>query len=299
MKTLVVGQVTHDLYEGDYVAGGCAFYGAHVHRRMDGETHLVTVVGEDFRCDEAIDDIEATLVRRGETTVFANYYPSGRLRQQLLLAQAPKVTPEMAPPQWLEADLVHLAPVLGEVDLQAWKEAVGDGLLAINVQGWVKEKGSAVDAETLESYQNRGVTGSAYRVRQKSWDISAPELTGVDVACLSEEDLAGQRRLLPRLVDAIPVVALTLGERGSRIFVDGKERARIGIYPTEAVDPTGAGDVFAASFVHRLADGDDPIEAARFGAAAASVIVEGRGPEALDRLNQIQKRMNTISASIV
>ncbi len=299
MKTLVVGQVTHDLYEGEFVPGGCAFYGAQVHRRMSGETHLVSVVGEDFQCDQAISEIEATVIRQGETTVFANYYPDQGPRQQLLVASAPAVTPEMAPPKWLEADLVHLAPVFGEIDLQAWKKAVGQGLLAINVQGWLKYRGSKIDPQKLENLQRRGLSGAAHRVVHRPWQVGSSDLEGVDVVCLSEEDLIGQTRLLPRLVEAVPVVALTLGERGSRIFVDGKERARIGIYPTEAVDPTGAGDVFAAAMVHRLAGGDDPVEAARYGAAAASVVIEGQGPDALGGLSQLEKRVNRISASVV
>ena len=57
------------------------------------------------------------------------------------------------------------------------------------------------------------------------------------------------------------------------------------------MDPTGAGDVFAAAFLLALARGDDPVDAARLGAAAASIVVEGRGGDALPRLGETWARV--------
>lgn len=293
MRTLVAGHVTHDRYEEGFVAGGCAFYGAKVHRRLSGDTHLVTVVGEDFERDDEIAEFDATVERSGATTVFANYYPPGEPRIQLLETRAPEVTPELAPPEWLEADLVHLAPVLGEIDLLAWKRAAGDGMLAINIQGWIKDAADTVEPSRLEQIQRRGVSGEARRVEQRLWKVSEEDLSGVDVACLGEEDVIDQPGLLDKLVSAVPVVAFTLGERGSRIYVDG-EPTEVGIYETEAVDPTGAGDVFAAGFTHRLADGCDPIEAARFASACASIVVEEIGAHALTRLSEAGARAESV-----
>ncbi|MFW5967700.1 MAG: PfkB family carbohydrate kinase [Persicimonas sp.] len=293
MRTLVAGHVTHDHYAEGFVAGGCAFYGAKVHDRLDGETHLVTVVGDDFTRDDEIADLDATIRRSGETTVFANYYPPDEPRIQLLEVRAPEVTPELAPPEWLDADLVHLAPVLGEIDLSAWKRAVGDGMLAINIQGWIKDAADPVEPSRLEEIQRRGVSGEARRVAQRLWEVSEEDLDGVAVACLGEEDVIDQPGLLDKLVSAVPVVAFTLGERGSRIFVDG-ESTEVGIYETEASDPTGAGDVFAAGFTHKLAAGVDPIEAARFAAACASVVVEETGARALTRLDEASARAERV-----
>lgn len=289
----MVGHITHDRYEGGFVAGGCAFYGAKVHNELERETFLLGAVGEDFACEEAIGELNYQLERRGETTVFANYYPSRGPRVQLLEASGPPILPKNAPPRWLKADLVHLAPVLGEVDLQAWKAAVGDGLLAINVQGWIKEAGPLVDASALEAGQQRGLRGQARQVVQRPWEVTPEELNGVDIACLSEEDLIGQGDLLERLVQTIPIVALTFGEKGSRIFVNGEPRS-VGIFETDAVDPTGAGDVFAAAFCHKIASGIHPVEAARFAAAAASICVEAIGPGALHRLGEAEQRARQV-----
>ncbi|QDG50912.1 hypothetical protein FIV42_09250 [Persicimonas caeni] len=320
MKTLIAGHTTHDHYQGGFAAGGCAFYGAKVHHALDrlaararcprtdgtsaasvrghlalvdGHTHLVTVVGHDFTRDDELSDLDATVHRQGQTTVFANYYPDDAPRIQLLEAMAPEVTPDMVSDTMLDADLVHLAPVLGEIDLLRWKDAVGDGLLAINVQGWIKVPGPVFDASELEGVQQRGVTGQAHRVVQQFWDVTEEDFRGVDIACLSEEDVIDQPGLLDKLVRAVPIVAYTLGEQGSRIYVDG-EPTEVGIYPTDAVDPTGAGDTFAASFCHQIAAGHAPVDAARFAAACASIVVEDIGARALTRLDEAEGRMEAI-----
>ena len=57
------------------------------------------------------------------------------------------------------------------------------------------------------------------------------------------------------------------------------------------MDPTGAGDVFAAAMLLALARGDDPVSAARLGAAAASIVVEGRGGETLARVGEAWERV--------
>lgn len=253
------------------------------------------MVGEDFACDDALAHLDHTIRRSGKTTTFANYYPPNQPRVQLLEAQAPEITSDMAPTDWLDADLVHLAPVLQEIDLLAWKEAVGDGLLAINIQGWIKVAGPEVDPGLLEQTQARGVRGPAHRVVQQPWTVTVDDLQGIDVACLSEEDIIDQPGLLDKLIYAVPIVAFTLGEKGSRIYVD-EEPTEVGIYETEVVDPTGAGDVFAATFTHMLAVGKEPVEAARYASAASSIVVEDVGARALERLDEIGERAEHIRA---
>ncbi len=293
MKTLVIGHVTHDHYQEGLVAGGCAYYGAMVHARLSGSTHLVALVGEDFVCEQALEGLSATVHRSGQTTVFANYYPPDAPRIQLLEAMADNIYPHHIPAGFEDAHLVHLAPVLSEVELDAWDFGAFGGLVAINVQGWIKVAGDAVEAAEFEQFQQRGVGGEhsqnpARRVVQKFWDVRVEQLAGIDVACLSEEDIIGQGDLLERLIAAIPVVALTLGEHGSRIYVNG-QAVEVGIYPTEIVDPTGAGDVFAAMFTHKIAEGFSAADAARFGAAASSIVIEDIGARALFRADFVQE----------
>jgi sugar/nucleoside kinase (ribokinase family) len=182
------------------------------------------------------------------------------------------VTPAQLPAAWRRCELLHLAPVMGEVELAAWLAAELDaGLVGIGIQGWIKE------------------AGAGERVVQKRWDVDARALAGVGAACVGEEDLIDQGDLLDTLVRAVPVVALTHGKAGCDVIVKGKT-TRVGIYPAKEVDPTGAGDVFAAGFLNGLARGLAPVEAARLGAAAASIAVEGRATDSLGQLGDAGRR---------
>ncbi len=77
MSVVIAGHVTHDRYGEDLVAGGCAFYGAHVHAGLGAHVRLVAGVGEDFACDHALTGIERRVRRAGQTTRFTNRYPAG------------------------------------------------------------------------------------------------------------------------------------------------------------------------------------------------------------------------------
>jgi sugar/nucleoside kinase (ribokinase family) len=57
------------------------------------------------------------------------------------------------------------------------------------------------------------------------------------------------------------------------------------------VDPTGAGDVFAAAFVIALWRGKPALEAVRFAHAAASFVVEAPGASGIPTEERIRGRL--------
>jgi len=72
-------------------------------------------------------------------------------------------------------------------------------------------------------------------------------------------------------------VAVTCGARGVQLVSDAGE-AWVDAVPAPAVvDQTGAGDAFVGTLTARLVLGDDLVTAAQLGAAAASLVVGGRG----------------------
>lgn len=309
-RVLIVGHVTHDRLGSGLVPGGSVYYAGEVYRRLGADVRICAAVGTDFQFDHWLARTPHRVARRGETTVFTNLYPPGHARIQLLGAVAPPVTPEGLPDDLRSADIVHLMPVMGEVDIAAWKRAVDTRLLAINVQGWLREAGPEVDREAVRAQFGDDVASwvRGRHVMQKRWDIDKEALEGVDVACLSEEDLDGQGDLLDRLCEAIPLVAFTLGRRGCEVIESGEsresresresgrssKRTHVGVYRTDEVDLTGAGDTFAAAFLYQLALGQPVIEAARFGAAAASIVIEAVGARALEHLDQAYERAGMV-----
>ncbi len=66
------------------------------------------------------------------------------------------------------------------------------------------------------------------------------------------------------------MLCLTLGPRGSMMLVDDRLYVAPGL-AVEAVDTTGAGDVFRAGFIHAFLSGAAPAEILRFANAAAAV----------------------------
>ena len=272
VRVLVAGHVTHDRYGDAIVPGGCAFYGALTHRALGAEVQLVTAVGADFACDDALTGLDAQVTRAGRTTLFTNTYPPGGVRVQRIEATAPRVEPPATVPA---VALVHLAPVMQELDLAAWLAAARGRRVAIGIQGWIKDRGPE---ET---------------VVQTPWQVDGALLAQVAVAAVGEEDLLQQGDLLDRLCRHVPVVAFTHGKHGCDVIIAGRT-TRVGVHPAHEVDPTGAGDTFAAGFFFGLARGQDPLDAARLGAAAASIVVEARGGEALPRVGEAYARAAAI-----
>jgi 2-dehydro-3-deoxygluconokinase len=72
------------------------------------------------------------------------------------------------------------------------------------------------------------------------------------------------------------IVALKLGADGA-IVADQTQRIRIGPHRCNAVDATGAGDVFGGAFIARLLAGDDLAAAGLYASVAAALSTEGYG----------------------
>ncbi len=72
------------------------------------------------------------------------------------------------------------------------------------------------------------------------------------------------------------IVIYKMGQEGAITFAGGKE-IRTGIYPVDALKPTGAGDSFMAGLMTSLADGHDLKPAILRGSACASITVSRPG----------------------
>ncbi|UWQ18190.1 5-dehydro-2-deoxygluconokinase [Jannaschia sp. M317] len=71
-------------------------------------------------------------------------------------------------------------------------------------------------------------------------------------------------------------VIYKMGEKGAITFVDGAE-IRTGIFPVEALKPTGAGDSFMAGLLSSIAGGHDLKTAILRGSACAAIVVARPG----------------------
>jgi 5-dehydro-2-deoxygluconokinase len=72
--------------------------------------------------------------------------------------------------------------------------------------------------------------------------------------------------------DGAQIVIYKMGDRGA-ITITPEAETRTGIYQTDALKPTGAGDSFMAGFLAALADGMPVAQAVQRGSAAAAIVV--------------------------
>nr|WP_286207579.1 adenosine kinase [Hephaestia sp. MAHUQ-44] len=80
-----------------------------------------------------------------------------------------------------------------------------------------------------------------------------------------------------RIAPQVPVLVATRSEKGAIAIADGV-RAEVAAEPIDAVvDTTGAGDLFAAGFLHGQAQGYDLEKSLRFGAICAAEVISHYG----------------------
>jgi sugar/nucleoside kinase (ribokinase family) len=108
------------------------------------------------------------------------------------------------------------------------------------------------------------------------WPDPRPVLARAQALFLSSDDVAGWEARAIELYQEVPLGALTFADKGAVLFVNG-ERHAVPAAPAHEVEPTGAGDVFAAAFLVRYNASGDPFEAASYAAIAGALTVEASG----------------------
>lgn len=98
-------------------------------------------------------------------------------------------------------------------------------------------------------------------------------LTGMPVTTVEEAEAAARRLREMGAGTAI----ITLGEKGA-LYHDGARTVHVPPFKAgPVVETTGAGDAFNGGFAAALAEGQDPVEAVRFGSATAGISVTRPG----------------------
>jgi len=93
--------------------------------------------------------------------------------------------------------------------------------------------------------------------------------------CFPNEDEADV--LEQGLLDAYEVLVLKRGSRGAQVLRRGAEPVEVSNQPATSIDPTGAGDAFAAGYLAAMMRGADDAACAAAGVAAAAEAVGRAG----------------------
>jgi sugar/nucleoside kinase (ribokinase family) len=271
---LLIGHLVQDVVPDGYTVGGTTTYSSITVRNLGRKPGIVTRLAPDFIVPEVLHDVEIHRIPSQHTTTFHNIYKDGH-RQQFLLAVADAMQPEDVPAEWRHPPIVHLAPLAREVDTR-FASMFPNSLVCVTPQGWLRQ------------------WDETKRVRMRPWEEAFDILPHTDVVVLSEEDLNGNTSLIYDYACKAKIAVMTQGPRGCNIFVCDEERHVPG-FPTREVDPTGAGDVFAAAFMVRYQETNDPYEAARFANATASFCVEAPGVTGIPTRAQVEQKIKEFS----
>jgi sugar/nucleoside kinase (ribokinase family) len=277
------------------VLSGCSTNACLTAKRLGlKKVGLVGCIGPDFKHQFHQDmrdyGIEVNLsYSRGETGGFRLVYDDRGDRTLDVLGVAGRIRPKDIPEEFLHASFFLIGPILGEVDLELVEfiRSSSSSRLLLDPQGMVRVIGS--DGRIVHSCDQ-----AAFGKVAKFVDFIKPNehesrtITGLE----NPEQGLLQLKMLGA---AVPIV--TLAERGS-ILIEGDRLLRVPAFPTHAVDPTGAGDAYAGSFITEYARTKNLIESALFASAAASIMVEQVGPDFAMTLKDVEERRDSIRGLI-
>ncbi|HEV8641281.1 MAG TPA: PfkB family carbohydrate kinase [Methylomirabilota bacterium] len=272
---VAVGHLTLDRFGDVTRPGGAALFAAVTADRLGLSAGILTSHGEDFPLDAIPPQIEVISVPAPHTTVFEHRREAGRRRLRLVTS-APPISPADVPPDWLDAELVLLAPVFGEVD-PAFARTFTEATLAVEAQGWLR------------------AAGPAGEVTPQPWTPPRELLNRLLALFVSAEDVRGQESSLTEWLQRLPLAAVTAGRAGALLYVSG-ERFEVRARPSREVDSTGAGDVFAAAFLASYRLDGDAWQAAAAAACAAALSVEGEGWSTVPDLAALEEALGEYRA---
>lgn len=269
-----IGHVTHDRLELGLFPGGSALYAALTAAGLGATARIVTSCGPDFIGRQLLADagVQLQIIASEHTTCFEERYHNGRRIARLLRQASVLRTPL---PQ---ADVIFVCPVIGEIGLEALVPPPG-AILGAGLQGWMRrlDENGLVLPQALE---NPAFFSSCQAVFCSDEDLGEFSASAVE-----------------SLRRAVALVLVTQGQQGALLY-DGGRCHRIRACPAHEVDPTGAGDAFAASFLLALASGDFPLHAAAHAACAAAIAIEAPGPQGLLGLTHFQERLAEYRQSV-
>ncbi|MBI4336863.1 MAG: ribokinase [Chloroflexi bacterium] len=262
---LVVGHVSQDLTPWGPALGGTASYATLTAARLGLKVAVVTAAQE----APLLPGVTVRCIPSPQTTTMENLYQEGERRQRLLARAVPLGTQHI-PTRWRKATTVLLAPLVGEVQSEV-ASLFSSSLLGLSLQGW------------LRGWDAQG------RIHPQEWPEASQVLPRASLAVVSERDVTSMA-VLEEWARLVPVLAVTQGRRGARLHWRGQWHSVLA-FPAGEVDPTGAGDVFAAAFLVHYHRTGDALQAAYFASCAASLCVEKVGLEGVPWPDQIEARL--------
>jgi hypothetical protein len=259
---VVIGHVCQDILPGGGLGlGGSVSYAATTAHRLGYRVGVVTSAGPDLDVARAFPFAEVVCHPSAATTVFENIYQNGA-RTQFIHQRADVITCQQIPSAWRHAPMIYLGTIDREIDPNVFQCFPDDALIGVMPQGFFR------------CWDEQG------RISFTEWTPSAETLKRISVVVISELDVPDPDKIVQEWGQHTDIVVVTHAERGASVHMPG-DLCHYPARPAQQVDPTGAGDVFTAAFLIRLAETDNPCLAAPFANAVASFSVEKTGVDGI------------------
>lgn len=283
---LVIGHATRDVHiDETFSPGGTVTFAAHCAAALGLVTGVVTCADETWYATltDHLPSVMFQIHPSPRTTTFANRYQEG-FRTQHLYARGETLPLVAVPSAWLAAPIVLFGPVAQELEpdfITSFPHPPGS-IRAATPQGWLRR------------------WDTAGRVWPVPWHDAEALLPHLDVLILSHDDLLPfadddrdeADRLLARWSTFVPLLVATDGRHGADLYQSGTV-THFSAYPVQEIDPTGAGDVFAAAFLVHFYRHRSPHAAVEFANCVASFSIEQVGLGGIPTEDIIARRLRT------
>jgi sugar/nucleoside kinase (ribokinase family) len=228
---LLIGHATADLTPQGRFLGGTVSYAARTAHAFGLRVGVLTSGAKDEPLLKELAPYATVIsLDAAETTTFENIYlPEGRI--QYLRGRADLLTLADVPQEWRSAHMVHLGPLDDEVD-PSIAESFSNATTLLTLQGLLRRW----DADG--------------RVHFRRWH-NPEALKRVDLVVFSEEDIIAAPDLEHDFAGSVEHLFVTRADKGGTYYHNG-QAAHYATPQVEVINPTGAGDVFAAALLCTL-----------------------------------------------
>jgi len=252
---LLVGHLTEDRTPEGVTLGGTVSYSGLTAHALGHKVGVVTAAAETTDL-EPLHNLDLIVKPSPKSTCFQNTY-TDQGRVQMVFSQAVGLSPADVPHDWWHTELVHIAPLISELT-SAIMDPFADSFVGLTPQGLMRESDSEGHISALP------------------WENAADFIQRADAVVLGIEDLDMNEDATLAVAAMCSVVVVTYGAQGARTWADEEWRS-FPAHPTDELDATGAGDIFAATFFSRFIASGNAWSAAETAVSLASASVTRSG----------------------
>lgn len=270
---LLIGHIAADIIPGGRLLGGTVSYAAKTAHAFGLKVGVLTSARPDEPLLEELRPYaEVVTIASPETTMFENIY-SKEGRIQYVRGVGGRIAKADVPETWLKTPLVHVAPLTDEIDADVALMFGQAKTRMLTPQGWMRR------------WEANG------RVHFKPW-FEEDVIRAMDIVVFSEEDIQEAPQLEGLFMKVADKLVVTRGYHGGRYYMEGTAYTYAAV-ETDSVDPTGAGDIFAASLLAAYHEFQDFLVAIRAAATIAAYSITRIGlegsptPEEVDSIREI------------